>query len=403
MKQTKNIVLIFLFIQTLVYAQPYAASIGKTKLYYTSYTAPIARSSARTLSYGFLKKIGGVSFEQTLTTDQNILINYIPSNTDGNRLELIIDGTISYPKIMDWQLRPIIEFSDSQNPAVVSLLGENDEVNSNDFYNIQYHTAFENNLLGLRLLQVDLILLNIHELHELPKDVSGNTILGLGELPVKETDSTQLGEISNFMNIYNELDKASSWLFTDNNKEIAINNTNDQINIENPYYYFWKEGYKISKTDSLSTFIEQKSAQEFIIKMYLNELLACPTEVDLYEEEDYYLLDAYKYNKNKVVLEIFNQYMELIKEQMHDDIEIEAIGLDQMNDYFDAIYYETLKEINPQIYEAAENTMKFSALFRHFKTNNPEKWRAFKNSTTQIDVPYVGTPTQLPRSIGNID
>lgn len=403
MRPPKKIILILLFIQTLVYAQPYAASIGNTKLYYTSYTAPIARSSTKTLSYGFLKKVGGVSFEQTLVTDQDILINYIPTNEDGNRLQLIIDDTISYPSIMDWQLKPIVEFADSQNPAVVSLLGKNEEVNSDEFYNIQYHKAFENTLLGLRLLQVDLILLNVFELHELPKDKYGNTLLGHEEQPVQEVDSTQLNKVYNFMNLFNELDTASSWLFTDTNKGLAINDANDQIIMENPYYYFWKEGYKIDKTDSLEVFLDDKSTLEFLMKIYLDEISTCFSEIDVYEEEKIYLLDVRKYNKNEVILKLFNEYMELNRKYLNEDREIEAIELNQMNEYFDGIYYEIIKSINPQIYEAAENTMKFSALFRHLKNNNPEKWRNFKNETISIDVPYIGTPTQLPRSIGNID
>ncbi|MEX0273838.1 MAG: hypothetical protein AB3N16_05615, partial [Flavobacteriaceae bacterium] len=220
MKTRKNVTLALLFIQTLLLAQPYAASIGNTRMYYTSYSGPIIKSTAKTLSYPFLKKVGGVSFEQTLSTDKNLEINYIPTNQDGSRLQLVVDGTTYYPEIMDWQLKPIANFADSDNRAAVTLLGENDEIDSASYYNVQYHEALENTLLGLRLLQVDLILLDIKELHELPKDGEGNFILGTGEPNVQRADTTQINDVAEFMNEFSTWENLQSWLFTDSDRTI---------------------------------------------------------------------------------------------------------------------------------------------------------------------------------------
>jgi hypothetical protein len=74
-------------------------------------------------------------------------------------------------------LIPIVNYANSDYNAVVSLFGEK---TTEDTYDIVYHPAFENTLLGIRLLQADIIFFDLGETWQLPK-LEGQTILGAGE------------------------------------------------------------------------------------------------------------------------------------------------------------------------------------------------------------------------------
>lgn len=114
-------------------------------------------------SYNFVGKVGGVSFEQvanpdTEIADKAIQLLYDQNASDGTRLVVEIGATTVHPKIADWLLIPIAHFSNSDYTAATSLFGDGPD--NKNFYYIQYHPAFQDTLLGLRLFQADILLMN---------------------------------------------------------------------------------------------------------------------------------------------------------------------------------------------------------------------------------------------------
>ena len=59
----------------------------------------------------------------------------------------------------------------------------------------------------------------------------------------------------------------------------------------------------------------------------------------------------------------------------------------------------SLRSFNPTVYDAAVQTMRFAALFRHVKQHNANNWNAFISQVRYLSTqPSVTTPTRLPKS-----
>jgi hypothetical protein len=62
-----------------------------------------------------------------------------------------------------------------------------------------------------------------------------------------------------------------------------------------------------------------------------------------------------------------------------------------------------MENLNPAVYDAVMQTVKFAALFRYVKQKHPEAWQAFlaqvkKIELTSINVPTVPTPSVWEKS-----
>ena len=114
--------------------------------------------------------IGGVYFEKTARPAQNMEIieltfNYDSTNFDGQRFTLKInDRNIKVP-VFDWILIPIANYVNSEFNSCFTYFGELKDkyaekfVLDNDGHILNYHPAFYNSLLGLRLSDMDLLLM----------------------------------------------------------------------------------------------------------------------------------------------------------------------------------------------------------------------------------------------------
>jgi hypothetical protein len=145
-------------------------------------------------SYAFVSAVGGVAFGGVASPEAGCSIaalHYRPERADGQRLE--IDLTVAGRRqtvkalIFDWQLKPIAEFAATTDYACFTLFGElNDKADAaarrargEDILN--YHKAFENTLLGLRLMQADILILRPDACDLVKED--GKWLLGGGEKP----------------------------------------------------------------------------------------------------------------------------------------------------------------------------------------------------------------------------
>ena len=129
---------------------------------------PLRVNLARTgglRSVGFLSRVGGIAFSGEMRLDASLVgkrlgLEYTRDRPDGTRLSVTIEGASLQQELADWLLIPIAQYADSEYDACVSLFGP--ETND-DAYDIVYHDAFENTLLGMRLLQADILFLDLNE------------------------------------------------------------------------------------------------------------------------------------------------------------------------------------------------------------------------------------------------
>jgi hypothetical protein len=197
----------------------------------------------------YLDHIGGVAFDQTAVPNPSIKENgfkltYVPSNPDGQRLLIEINGAQAIAPLADWQLVPIAKFASTDQYAVVTAAGSltnqqrADKLREGGALIVNYHAAFDNTLLGLRLLQLD-SLLALPDSVDLPK-LNGKYILGLGE---KEPNL----EVAT--NAYDEVHRDSGfdwskngYLISDHDTSISFSIRNNQLLVTGqPRYTVWEK------------------------------------------------------------------------------------------------------------------------------------------------------------------
>ena len=192
-------------------------------------------------SYDFVGKVGGVNFEQVATpaaetAAKSIELFYDRKALNGFRLVIKVGSATFRPPLADWLLIPIAEFANSEFTSATSLFGEGPD--SDNFYYIKYHPAFIDSLLGIRLLQADLLLMNPKQTNSLPMK-NGQVVLGHGEfLPMKTLNQEILQILGKLMG--NQ--KATSWVLTDIEAPASFSIQGGQFQIHSsPYYYFWRK------------------------------------------------------------------------------------------------------------------------------------------------------------------
>ena len=190
-------------------------------------------------SYNFVGKVGGVNFEQVAVPDaetaaNTIELSYDKKALDGFRLVVKIGSTPLRPQIADWLLIPIAQFAESDFTSATSLFGEGPD--TDNFYYIKYHPAFKDSLLGMRLLQADILLMDLQHNSSLPKR-NGQVVLGHGEfLPMKIADIDKVNTLAKIVNG----EKATSWVLTDIDAPASFSIQNGDFRLSStPYYYFW--------------------------------------------------------------------------------------------------------------------------------------------------------------------
>jgi len=195
----------------------------------------------------FHGRAGGVSFEEVAVPseqleDIDVVLDYNPRNTDGQRLTVKFKKGNTYTtEISDWQLVPIAKYADDEYNVVVTLLGEN-----NGFLNgTQYHEAFEDNLLGLRLFQADLLFTSMgRSLWDLPRVPETREILLADSEKKFEPSPTKKRE---YRNIYEKIKQKSdnhkgTYVLTDWGEEIKFDVVRDRFFLTGePYYLLTKQ------------------------------------------------------------------------------------------------------------------------------------------------------------------
>ena len=382
-------------------------TIGNITLESTSDSNPSleVRSAGRSSlnSYNFVGKVGGVSFEQIAIPDskvanQPIKLLYNPDAQDGNRLIVQIGSEIVQSDIADWLLVPIAYFADSDFTAVISLFGEGKDTKNN--YYIQFHSAFKDTLLGLRLLQADILLMNPKQNMSLPQR-NGRTIIGQGEyLPRQGEQNLILNKLYKIMRHH----QFTAWVLTDTDSPSTFLISDGHLKIKAfPYYYFWRRNDQSVDTYNKKVNIYQSQVNEYNqlvvalkerIKTYNQLVRRFNADNSSVSKSAMDRMEA-KIKTDESNLLAFNQELKRVEMDLHEGVAVDAVP-QLTNDLKNQTML--LKNINPMVYSAVQITAKYGSFFRYVKLNYNVNWKTFLKSISTIKTsPSIKTPTKMPR------
>jgi hypothetical protein len=319
-----------------------------------------AFGAAGLASAGVLARVGGVNLEGVAAVSppsSDLSVTYNPGRPDGERLQITAWGHTYTSNIPDWELKPIALLANSKYTADVSLFGDGPD--PEHYYYIQFHPALKNTLLGVRILQADIMLMDPKSLYAVPR-LQGNVILGRGEsLPSTVTSANAADKIIDLMALY----PIQSWILTDINTQISFSQTSSGGHFSAaPYYYFWTSVANRLRFDRhLFKYVRNQTSnsdERSRINRALDNVRAAEQRVT----ED---------TPPEALTEVTNKLRQ--KENL-------------------------LSDLNPLVWHAVQITTEYTGLFRHIKQTNPAAWASFISQLRSVSIsPSVETPTQWKR------
>jgi hypothetical protein len=335
----------------------------------SSYLQVGPAGSAGLRSMSFVGRVGGANFEAAISLKQHpvgsVDLTYDASRPDGARVTLTLGSTRTTLPLWDWQARPIAEFADSQYTAAVSLFGEGPS--RDKFFYIDYHPAFFDRLLGLRLLQADIMLIDPSELRKPPRPDSTNGLLppvtATGEPVFDDGKSRQAAvEIAALM----KGQQIGSWVLTDVDSDVTPSVAVHQGRIIfslRPYYYFWRP----KETDPTP-------AQKARARSLIAEFQMAHSRGDMESTK-----------KAALGLRALEESLTHVER------------VDGLTNAL-RVRPELVRDLNPQVHDAVYKTALYAALFRGVKQHSPVVWRKFVDATAKVAVPVVQVPNEWKKS-----
>lgn len=352
-----------------------------------------ARYPARSLSMranhsrGFLARVGGVALTKRLAVaggTQPLQLKYDAGAADGMRLQVLIREGSGTPRwtvaqgLYDWELVPLARFTLEGNDAAVTLFGELDEDQSSPpagYYVVNYHPELDNTLIGLRLLQADMLLLYPDAADLFRDPDSGEYVLGAGESEIW-TDLSAAKALENWGNVNSVVservdggEKFTSYVVGDLSSNVSLTLHDGQISFAGlPTWHMWvaSDAYEMR----VSQFADRMSRD----RMQLSDRAF-----------------RSKYSKKRVAGAV----------RVADREVVLLPGLTR--DVSDVI--ESHGGINPVVYRALTNAVRYTSLYRSVKKRDPKKFSSFVRALpvnpsaeeSRDGWPFVETPTLLPR------
>lgn len=338
------------------------------------------RMATTGITSDMFRTIGGVAFIQTAVPSFEIDALELSCDIADNSASVAINDTVYELPLEVWQLQSIVNFADASGNAAVTLYGDEESP-------IKYHEAFIDNLMGLRLLQVDLMLSYL--------------TFEVGMFPALD------GE---YVFSQNEHSLYVSEKYRDEMLSALLSCMNEQ-NIYNTYCFMIAAGY-ISPygisyekfSTEMHDFIRKMSYEELSVVYYMVYII-----VEISKNINYFMLgmlpDTYIYtdydqpiNFNSVGQDIVFDgapyYLFANLAEDGSDVDIEEEWTSVCKQMSDIIFL-----INPIVYDSAIKCCQWSAFFRYVKANYPDEWRSFKADVRRLkyDAPEVVTPINFYR------
>lgn len=288
-----------------------------------------------------MASVGGVAFDQVAVPDPRVRIRslslkYDRSEDDGERLKLVLNGReYTARDLPDWQIYPIARFADSDYFAVVTLFGEltGGERSLPDHYVVSFHPAFDGTLLGLRLFQSDVMLLDQTVMGELPRFQNRYVMHQTESAPIARlwqpaaAALNRLTSSTSFVSyVICDFQQSPTFAVSPARREVRISGT--------PYFYFWRRG------------------------------------------------------ADKV---------EVRRDSPNRITRIQSFEVDHLAAASQAVsgQPELLQQANPAVFNSTTNTLRYSALFRFCRKHDERMWDEFLESLEKIPPGDVAAPTPV--------
>lgn len=339
----------------------------------------------------FFGKIGGVAFNETAVGENGeaiLQLRYDAKAPDGSRLNALVrsaDGSTSWAVVSapDWVVKPTASFANDNIGSCFTLFGAIDDLDGSRSERdkatevlesggrlLMYHAAFEDTLLGLRLLQGDLLIIHPESADLFKAD--GEYVLGTGESPPQvDRNSMRLDKIHMFL-LMQELNGESfqSYVVTDppGDAPIRFRVHEGQLVVSgSPYWRAWR----------YSTEYEQAMEQigTRLIEKKIEELL----------ERDPDMSEA---ALDRAMSDYIEREAEAIRAQIEREIgNNEDLARSMQMNEFSAALTRTIIENNggnPAVFKALEQTMRIAAICRAAKAESPSQYAKFLDSIKHV-------------------
>jgi hypothetical protein len=366
---------------------------GQLQLGGQSYSRAAARSLAVpvTGSVSFFRGVGGVAFSAVAEGQSGQVVTslrYDPTAADGERLIVAVrakDGSTQSVRgqIYDWQLVPLAEYALDEHGSAVTLFGrlQDDQLQRTTLDAggrvINYHPKLDNTLLGLRLFQADILIIqpNAADLFR----QNGRIVFGAGEGGHDLLENRQrFQQIVEWQHAREALGQDyQSYVVGDLGQRVTFAARGGAIAFTgDPYWNAWRRKYRAP----------EDFAQIRTLESRFNERLQ--TYRTLYAS-----MEAGKTTRQagEPRLTALERELDAIEAQL-DELE----SIEQMPEYSRALTerIRALSGINPVVYQTLRTVMHYRALFKHYQAQNAHGFTAFVGSLARVPVsPSVATPT----------
>jgi hypothetical protein len=384
-------------------------------------------------NYEFHTTIGGISFETIACPDDNIKGQIVSVDYVSGQFIVKIDSQTFYPELADWQMIPIAKFANTNDKAVFTIIDPTGA-------QCRYHSAFLNTLLGLRLFQADILLPSPNFKHLLENLIPTKTQLkqdmqtqiakmkqeGYSDNEIYE-DFAQIylflkGESlprNNYEDVYvnflYDLQSATNILFdvfddndsklnmwelpkyngryilADNERTYIPTNINKLKVLENDLSIKSAEIQSVMMKETqknyqnLSFGEQQTNVQEYLMQIFNT----------MFFQSQYVLTDwgkevKFSINQNKFQLTGKPWYLFSVINDENKTVQKLQKESEMYNEHWDL-----LRQYNPAVITAIENTMQWAAFFRYIKDKNPKNWNTFISNINKVAIDNIFTPTSF--------
>lgn len=371
------------FVLLLLPMAAWPTSLGSLNFASSAKSAALTRVMSTAPS--FYHSVGGVAFSAAAKGANGEVVTglfYDASAPDGSRLRVTLREpsgavTVVVAPVRDWQLAPIARFADSKYQAAVTMFGSlldasaDATVKAKGGKVISYHPAFEGQLLGLRLLQLDMLILTV-DCADLPKGDDGRYILGPGEkAPDLFANAARYMAVAEWLSTQSPM--FQSYVVGDKGRSVRFSAVDGRLALTgDPYWDAWIGG----PVDVNA--IASEAKRRLLVEVQADAARMSETQL------------AAKYTETYVDDRAQALAMRLAEEGVGQTV----TGLPELGKGI-SDRVRSAEGINPAVYEAGRNTMRYSALFRHFKSRDPASWAAFVSSLAYVR----GLPTTTPTVI----
>lgn len=342
-------------------------------------------------SYGFLGSVGGVAFGGVAEGEKGWSatdLHYDAARVDGNRLVVNLKGPAGAKRmtlpVYDWAFVPIARFAATDDVACFTLFGQLDDAAEQSLRTqrggrvLAYHSAFRDTLMGLRLMQSDLLIIDPSAC-DLPKE-RGRYFLGPREqLLLKGGAPDVARNQAAFRAVGTVLARApakfQSYVVCDAGQEVKFHvQGKDLVMTGDPSWYCWRSRISDQKTLQDLQRTAFNKAQDKWKPVWDRELNSLGSQA--FER---------KWPQEKRQAEL----------QSLVDQTISANVIQPMPELSDQVSAEVWKQdgVNPVVAQALRTTMRLSALFRHVRRADPKGYERFVESLRNVRASQdVATP-----------